>query len=85
VLFRSRGDKACVANYGHGTVSVLDRAQGWQIVKRLPTAKATPRFLSAPLESDFTGRLLVTAEDSVSVLDVENPAVAGAEVPSSTG
>jgi hypothetical protein len=54
-----RGDRAYVANFGRGTVSVLSRPDGWKVVDELKVESPDVYFLSAPPGPAFDQRLLV--------------------------
>lgn len=53
-----RGGIAYAANYGKGTVSVLEQARGWAVSGQIPIGDPSVYYLSAPAGKNFNGTLL---------------------------
>ncbi|MEK6233981.1 MAG: hypothetical protein N2C14_04655, partial [Planctomycetales bacterium] len=60
----SRGDAAFIANYGHGTITTIRRAdKGWELSDQLQVDKPHIVHLSAARGKHFDGTLLVTCHE----------------------
>ena len=65
-----RGNKAYVANYAEGTISVLVRANNWAVESKLLVPKLRVVHLAAAAGNQFADELIVTCYDGTRTQDV---------------
>jgi len=58
-----RGQAVYVANYGEGTITILDTENDWRVEKRLTVERPNVVYLSAPRGLFFKGEILATCHE----------------------